>query len=124
LAYADNLATAPAATAFNALALGPREAFAPQMSLWASAYGGAGTISGNGSGATTSSQVYGFATGLDYQLLPDTTVGLTLGGGGTSWQLGQGLGSGRADIFRPASIARTISARPIFPAPWPIRCRT
>jgi hypothetical protein len=34
--------------------------------------------------ANTNSQLYGFATGVDYQALPNTTFGLALGGGGTA----------------------------------------
>jgi uncharacterized protein with beta-barrel porin domain len=101
LAYAEDPAMPPAASAFSALALGPRS-FDPHMSFWASAYGGSGSISGNATtgAANTTSQVYGFATGVDYQALPNTTIGLALGGGGTSWQLGQGMGSGHSDMFQ------------------------
>jgi autotransporter-associated beta strand protein len=102
LAYADEPTGASTTTAFKAFAPTPAAGFAPRLSMWASAYGGVGTISGNAAtgAAGTSSQVYGFASGLDYQILPDTTVGLALGGGGTAWQLGQGSGNGRSDMFQ------------------------
>jgi autotransporter-associated beta strand protein len=106
LAYADEPSAAPATTAFKAFAVAPAAGFTPNLSMWASAYGGTGTISGNAvtGAANTSSQVYGFATGLDYQMLPQTVVGFALGGGGTAWQLGQGSGNGsgngRSDMFQ------------------------
>jgi uncharacterized protein with beta-barrel porin domain len=99
LAYASQ-PTAPAA--FSALSLGPGAVFAPNMSFWAAAYGGDATIQGNAftGAATTSSQIYGLATGLDYRLSPDTVVGFALGGGGTAWQLGQGMGAGHSGMFQ------------------------
>ena len=39
------------------------------------------------------------AAGVDYKLTPDTLVGVSLAGGGTSWGLAQGLGSGHSDAF-------------------------
>jgi uncharacterized protein with beta-barrel porin domain len=102
LAYAPDQSSALAAEAFSALALGPRGAFEPRMSFWASAYGGGGTIQGNATtgAATTTSQIYGFATGVDYQALPNTIFGLALGGGGTNWGVAQGLGGGHSDMFQ------------------------
>jgi uncharacterized protein with beta-barrel porin domain len=102
LAYAAEPPTAPAASAFSALALGPRSSFEPNLSLWAAGYGGSGTVSGNAAtgAANTTSQIYGYATGVDYRVSPNTIVGLALGGGGTTWQLGQGMGTGRSDMFQ------------------------
>ena len=76
-----------AVVAVNQCSGNSRSFFEPQMSFWASAYGGSGTIQGNGSSgaATTTAQIYGFATGIDYQALPNTIVGLALAGGGTNW---------------------------------------
>ena len=37
---------------------------------------------------------------VDYRLSPDTVVGFALGGGGTNWNLSQGLGSGKSDAFQ------------------------
>jgi uncharacterized protein with beta-barrel porin domain len=109
LAYAPEQASAPAASTFSALALGPRAFFEPRLSLWASAYGGTGAIAGNATtgAGNTSSQIYGFATGIDYQLQPNTIVGLALGGGGTSWQTGQGLGNGHSGMFQAGAYGRT-----------------
>jgi uncharacterized protein with beta-barrel porin domain len=100
LAYAEQSAP-PAADAFSF--------FEPRMSFWASAYGGDGRISGSSftGAANTNSQVYGLATGLDYRISPDTIVGLALGGGGTAWQLGQGLGNGHSGMFQAGAYSRT-----------------
>jgi outer membrane autotransporter protein len=42
----------------------------------------------------------GGAAGLDYRLAPGTVVGFALAGGGTSWGLAQGLGTGKSDAFQ------------------------
>jgi outer membrane autotransporter protein len=42
----------------------------------------------------------GFAGGLDYHLTRDTVVGFALAGGGTNWDLAQGLGGGKSDAFQ------------------------
>jgi uncharacterized protein with beta-barrel porin domain len=109
LPYAPEPAATPAANAFSALAQAPRAIFDPRMSVWASAYGGDGTIAGNAltGAASTTSQVYGLATGLDYRVLPNTIVGLALGGGGTAWQLGQGMGSGHSEMFQAGFYGRS-----------------
>ena len=101
LGYADQPATGPAAKAISALAPEPR-ALDPRLSMWASAYGGAGSISGNAAtgAASANNQIYGFAAGLDYLAAANTTVGVALGGGGTSWQLGDGMGSGHSGMFQ------------------------
>jgi uncharacterized protein with beta-barrel porin domain len=36
---------------------------------------------------------------MDYHFSPSTVLGFALAGGGTSWNLAQGLGSGRSDAF-------------------------
>ena len=103
MAYAPEPAASPAASAFSALALGPpRTTFSPQLSFWATGYGGSGTISGNATtgAANTTSQIYGFASGADYRVTPDTAIGFALGGGGSNWSLGQGMGGGNAGLFQ------------------------
>src|SRR5262249_8686597 len=42
----------------------------------------------------------GFAGGLDYRLTPHSVVGVALAGGGTNWNLSQGLGGGRRDAVQ------------------------
>src|ERR1700730_10120086 len=47
-----------------------------------------------------SARTVGVAAGLDYHLTPDTVLGFALAGGGTDWNLSQGLGSGKSDAFQ------------------------
>jgi outer membrane autotransporter protein len=47
-----------------------------------------------------SARTVGGAAGLDYHLTPDTVLGFALAGGGTNWNLSQGLGSGKSDAFQ------------------------
>ena len=51
-----------------------------------------------GSNNVTTS-TYGYAAGMDYHYSPDTVLGFALAGGGTNWNLAQGLGTGRSDAF-------------------------
>jgi len=73
-------------------------------SVWASAYGGysslTGTASNNLGTATATSGGGGIASGIDFRFGPDTVIGFALGGGGTSWNLTQGLGGGNSEIFQ------------------------
>lgn len=105
--FAAEQEISPAATAAYA-AVTPKDrvakpANAPQRwRLWGSGYGGTSRIGGDnavGTGDTTASS-YGFAAGADYRVAADSLVGFSLGGGGSSWSLGGGLGSGRADVFQ------------------------
>jgi autotransporter-associated beta strand protein len=84
------------------------EAFDPRWSVWGSAYGGSSTTDGNtGAGTnTTTSRLYGFATGADYRLTPDLLTGFALAGGGTSFSVANGLGTGRSDLFQAGGFMR------------------
>ena len=81
----------------------------PRYGVWAAAYGGSGTVSGNATTGshTTTSRAYGVAAGMDYSLTPDTKIGFALGGGGTNWGLSEGLGGGRSDVFQAGVYALT-----------------
>ncbi len=81
----------------------------PRHRVWAAAYGGSGTVSGNDTTGshTTTGRAYGVAAGIDYSITPDTKVGFALGGGGTNWGLSEGLGGGRSDIFQAGLYALT-----------------
>jgi len=75
--------------------------FDQRWSVWGSGFGGTSKADGDplvGSNTVTASD-YGFAAGMDYRISPDTVVGFSLGGGGTGWNLAQGLGTGRSDAF-------------------------
>ncbi|MCX7313922.1 MAG: autotransporter outer membrane beta-barrel domain-containing protein [Alphaproteobacteria bacterium] len=80
----------------------PSSVFSPNWTIWGQAYGGTNKTNGDavvGSNDTTA-HGYGFATGIDHRVLPDTTVGFALAGGGTSFGIANGLGSGRSDVFQ------------------------
>lgn len=42
----------------------------------------------------------GVASGLDYHVGPNAVLGFALAGGGTKWDLAQGLGGGKSDAFQ------------------------
>jgi uncharacterized protein with beta-barrel porin domain len=117
-AYAGDQPTGPAANALSAFAGAPNPTFVPNLSFWTAAYGGSGTTAGNSvtGAASTNSQIYGAATGLDYRINPDMLVGFALGGGGTSWQLGQGLGNGHSGMFQ-AGVYATGHSGPAYLSP-------
>ena len=89
------------ALAYASLLKAPPKAFAPRWTAWASGFGGSANSKGDpiiGSNNVTTG-TYGTAAGLDYHYSPDTVLGFSLAGGGTNWNLAQGLGKGRSDAF-------------------------
>jgi hypothetical protein len=58
---------------------------------------------------------YGYAAGMDYHYSPDTVFGFSLAGGGTNWNLAQGLGTGRSDAFLAGVYGVTHEGLPISP---------
>src|SRR6185437_10763550 len=74
---------------------------AQRWTAWGAGFGGSAMAKGDpavgSSNVTTGS--YGYATGLDYHYSPDTVAGFSLAGGGTNWNLAQGLGGGRSNAF-------------------------
>jgi fibronectin-binding autotransporter adhesin len=83
--------------------------FNQRWSSWASAFGAAAKI--NGDAAVGSSNIStttgGVIGGWDYHFSPLTLAGFSVAGGGNSWSLDQGLGSGRNDTFLVGAYART-----------------
>jgi uncharacterized protein with beta-barrel porin domain len=82
--------------------------FVPSWSVWAAGFGGSQTTDGNaavGSNTATSS-VAGTAVGADYRFSPSTLLGFALAGGGTSFSIAGGLGSGRSDLFQAGAYLR------------------
>ena len=100
LAYGPSTRTLPPeiAEAYAALKA-PRLGEAPQQhwSVWGTAYGGSLNLGANGvTGAhDISAGAYGFASGADYRVTPDTLVGFSVAGAGTSWST-TGLGGGQS----------------------------
>jgi autotransporter-associated beta strand protein len=76
--------------------------FVQHWTAWGSGYGGGQFSSGNSAVGSSglSSQIFGFAGGMDYHYSPDTIVGFALGGAGLNWGLSGGLGGGRSNSFQ------------------------
>ncbi|MCP3473883.1 autotransporter domain-containing protein [Bradyrhizobium sp. CCGUVB1N3] len=82
--------------------------FTQRWNVWAAGYGGSQTTDGNtvvGSNTATS-RIAGVAAGADYLISPNTRVGFALGGGGTSFGVANGLGTGSSDLFQAGVYAR------------------
>jgi uncharacterized protein with beta-barrel porin domain len=90
------------ALAYASVLKAPPQTFDPHWSAWGSTYGGSNTTNGDSvvGSTTVTAHAYGFAGGMDYQATPDTALGFALAGGGTNWNLAQGLGGGRSDEFQ------------------------
>ncbi|MGB3046219.1 MAG: autotransporter outer membrane beta-barrel domain-containing protein, partial [Xanthobacteraceae bacterium] len=87
--------------------------FAQRWRIFGAAYGGNTQIGGNaalGSHDATS-RVYGAMGGASYALSPATELGFAFGGGGTSFALAGGMGSGRSDMFQAGVFAHHGFAR-------------
>jgi uncharacterized protein with beta-barrel porin domain len=91
----------------------PPQNFEARWNVWAAGFGGSQTTDGNaavGSNGATS-RIAGTVVGADYRFSPNTIAGFALAGGGTSYVIGNGLGSGRSDLFQAGVYARhTIGA--------------
>jgi outer membrane autotransporter protein len=81
----------------------PPTPFERRWSVWGAGYGGYNTTDGDptvvGSHDLTA-RTFGFAAGVDYRFAPGTVMGVALAGGGTKWDLTQGLGGGKSDAFQ------------------------
>ena len=91
----------------------PMQTFAQRWRVFGAAYGGNTQIGGNaalGSHDATS-RVYGAMGGASYALSPATELGFAFGGGGTSFALAGGMGSGRSDMFQAGVFAHHGFAR-------------
>ena len=89
-------------------ALRRTDLFEPSWSVWGAGYGGSSTTDGNAAAGTntTTSRIWGFATGADYRVTPDFLAGFALAGGATSFSVANGLGSGRSDMFQAGGFVR------------------
>lgn len=119
-ALPPELAAAYAAV-FKAPAAKPA-AFDQRWVTWGSAYGSSSHLSGDQAGVgsvDTLTRTGGIVAGAEYLISPASFIGFSLGGGGTNWGLGQGLGTGRSDAlqlgiygksyFGPAYVAASIT---------------
>jgi uncharacterized protein with beta-barrel porin domain len=82
--------------------------FAQRWRVWAAGYGGSQTTDGNATlgSNTATSRIAGTAVGADYRFSPFTIAGFALAGGGTSFSIANGLGSGRSDLFQAGAFVR------------------
>jgi uncharacterized protein with beta-barrel porin domain len=80
-----------------------------RWSIWAAAYGGQGTAAGDSVAGSHDrwARTFGYATGVDYRVTPDTLVGFALAGGGTNYGLSEGLGGGHSDMLQAAVYSMT-----------------
>jgi uncharacterized protein with beta-barrel porin domain len=76
--------------------------FEQRWSVWGSGFGSALNASGDSAVGSASVRAgsYGGVGGADYRVSPDTLVGFAASGGGGSWNVAQGLGSGHSDVFQ------------------------
>jgi autotransporter-associated beta strand protein len=82
--------------------------FVSRWNVWGAGFGGSQSTDGNvvaGSNMATS-RIGGVAVGADYWLSPQTIAGFALAGGGTSFSIANGLGSGRSDLFQAGAFIR------------------
>ncbi|MGY8704701.1 autotransporter domain-containing protein [Bradyrhizobium sp. 18BD] len=103
-AYAERKRT----DAFAMVTKAPSRSFEQRWSVWAAGFGGSQSTDGNaatGSNDATS-RIAGTAVGADYRLSPNTLLGFALAGGGTSFSVANGLGSGRSDLFQAGAYLR------------------
>jgi uncharacterized protein with beta-barrel porin domain len=93
-------------------AVTPRERLAPSFGsrwiVWASVYGGNNRVNGDVTAGTntTTSRIFGTVAGASYRFTPDTQAGFALGGAGSSFDIANGLGAGRAEVFNAAAYAK------------------
>jgi uncharacterized protein with beta-barrel porin domain len=79
-------------------------------SVWGTAFGGGSHANGDPTiiGSTdVGTRTYGYASGADYRVTPNTIVGFALAGAGTNWGLAQQMGAGRSDAFQAGIYAKT-----------------
>ncbi|WP_223477054.1 ice-binding family protein [Oricola indica] len=80
----------------------------PSLSTWAGGYGGYREAGGDAVAGTheRTSRDYGLALGVDYHFDNNTTIGIAVAAGRSSFEIGE-LGSGNADTYHVALHART-----------------
>ncbi|WP_321343441.1 autotransporter outer membrane beta-barrel domain-containing protein [Breoghania sp.] len=122
LGYADSQSTLSddEKSAFATALHGKPESTGKPMIVWGSAYGGYNRNDGGEGGYDSQSRSFGMASGIDYWLSPETTVGFALGIGRMSWDVEAGNGGGTGNIlqgglygrhtFGPAYLAGALSA--------------
>jgi outer membrane autotransporter protein len=69
---------------------------------WGSAYGGQSNTSGDTATGSNSTRAaaFGLAAGMDYHPSADAVVGFALAGGSGNWNIANGNGGGRSEVFQ------------------------
>jgi len=77
--------------------------------IWVAVHGGYGVTKGDPAAGSRdlTTRNFGFATGVDYRVTPATLLGLSVGAGGTDFNLSQDAGRGRSELFQAALYSRT-----------------
>lgn len=109
-AYAPTRKVSPEAKDAYA-AVTPRDralGFDPGWNVWASVYGGNSRTNGDASAGTNTmtSRIFGTIAGASYRFTLDTMAGFALGGAGSSFDIANGFGGGKADVFNAAVYAK------------------
>ncbi|HEY5541856.1 MAG TPA: autotransporter domain-containing protein [Candidatus Binatia bacterium] len=109
----------------STLALGYAPSIQPEshrtdnrLNFWASAFAGFNQVAGDtliGS-HDTAARISGFAVGVDQKISHSMMLGFALAGGGSSWSLTDGLGSGRTDFIQAGLYALTRNGPAYFSA--------
>jgi len=111
-ALPDDIALAYSKVMKAPLYKAPPGTFEQRWTAWGAAYGGYNKTSGDPLVVGThdlSARAGGVAGGLDYHVSRDVVFGFALAGGGTKWDLAQGLGGGKSDAFQAGVYAATRS---------------
>ena len=106
LGYFPTIRQPSALDAFDNLSQ-PVAATVPNWTIWGGGYGGYSRTAGNDSNAERTIRDFGFAAGVDFQLMPDSTIGFAGGIGGTNFALSDGLSSGHSQDFQAAVFGTT-----------------
>src|SRR5205823_3040647 len=91
------------------------DALTNRWGVWAAGFGGSQISDGNAAlgSNTATSRVFGAAVGADYRFSASTLAGFALAGGGTTFSIANGLGSGHSDLFQAGAYLRH-SAGPAY----------
>jgi uncharacterized protein with beta-barrel porin domain len=110
LGYASTGSASPAGSAIASFGQSSDSTFLPGgWDMWAAAFGSESNTDGSSSAGShdRSSSVLGIAGGFDFDITPDTRVGIAFGGGGTDFDLSDALGGGSSKMFQTAIYSRT-----------------
>lgn len=92
--------------------------FMGRWNLWGAGYGASRSLDGDNiiGSHDLRSKINGVAVGADYQLSPNTLLGIAVAGGHGSFSLSDGLGSGDSDLFQLGLYGRQTVGNAYFSA--------